>query len=153
MIRFVEGDIFESNAEALVNPVNTVGVMGKGLALEFKKRYPYNFALYVQACKASEVCIGKMHITTITNLVVGRRFIVNFPTKQVYWRNSRLIWIIEGLNALREFLIENKVKSVAIPALGAGLGGLKWEEVKFWILNTLNGLPDVDIMVYLPREE
>jgi O-acetyl-ADP-ribose deacetylase (regulator of RNase III) len=120
MITFTQGNLLEARAEALVNTVNTVGVMGKGIALMFKERFAENFHRYATACKTREVRTGKMFITEVHELD-GPRWIVNFPTKQ-HWRDdSRIEWIIEGLQDLRRFLIENKVKSIAIPPLGAGL--------------------------------
>jgi O-acetyl-ADP-ribose deacetylase (regulator of RNase III) len=122
MITFTQGNLLEARAEALVNTVNTVGVMGKGIALMFKERFDENFRRYAAACKAGEVRTGRMFVTEVNELD-GPRWIVNFPTKQ-HWRgDSRLEWISEGLEDLRRFLIENKVKSVAIPPLGTGNGG------------------------------
>ena len=146
MITFTKGDLFESQAEALVNPVNCVGVMGKGLALQFKQRFPENFKLYADFCKADRVRIGVMFVTEASNLTESR-WIINFPTK-LHWRDpSKLEWIESGLKDLRRFLIENKVQSVAIPALGAGLGGIDWKDVRRLIECELAGL-EAEIMVY-----
>lgn len=112
----------DAQAEALVNAVNTVGVMGKGIVLMFKERFPKNMTEYSFTCKHGEVVTGKMFVTE-TNESSGPKWIINFPTKQ-HWRNpSRMEWVEEGLQDLRRFIVENKVKSVAIPALGAGNGG------------------------------
>src|SRR5690606_36901358 len=119
----------EAKAEALVNTVNTVGVMGKGIALMFKERFAENYRLYAAACKADEVVTGKMFVTEVRESE-GPRWIVNFPTKR-HWRSpSQIAWIIEGLHDLRRFVIENKVISIAIPPLGAGNGGLPWASVR-----------------------
>lgn len=148
MITFTQGNLLEARAEALVNTVNTVGVMGKGIALMFKERFGENFRRYAAACKAGEVRTGKMFITEVNELG-GPRWIVNFPTKQ-HWRgNSRMEWITEGLQDLRRFLVENEVKSIAIPPLGAGNGGLEWAEVRPHIETALAGL-ETEIVVFEP---
>jgi len=151
MITFTHGNLLEARAEALVNTVNTVGVMGKGIALMFKERFAENFRRYAAACKVKEVRTGKMFITDVHELD-GPRWIVNFPTKQ-HWRgDSKIEWIIEGLLDLRRFLIENKVKSIAIPPLGAGAGGLDWAEVRPKIEEALKGL-DTEIIVFEPTQK
>ena len=151
MIRFTQGNLLEANTEVLVNTVNTVGVMGKGIALMFKERFADNFRRYAAACKAKEVCTGKMFVTEVRELD-GPRWIVNFPTKQ-HWRgDSKMEWITEGLQDLRRFLIDNKVKSIAIPPLGAGNGGLDWAEVRPHIEEALAGL-DTDIIVFEPTQK
>ena len=151
MITFTQGNLLEARAEALVNTVNTLGVMGKGIALMFKERFADNFRRYAAACKAKEVCTGKMFVTEVRELD-GPRWIVNFPTKQ-HWRgDSKMEWITEGLQDLRRFLIDNKVKSIAIPPLGAGNGGLDWAEVRPHIEEALAGL-DTDIIVFEPTQK
>ncbi|AKN94480.1 type II toxin-antitoxin system antitoxin DNA ADP-ribosyl glycohydrolase DarG [Xanthomonas oryzae] len=148
MITFTQGNLLESGAEALVNTVNTVGVMGKGIALMFKERFKENFLRYAAACKDNQVRIGKIFVTEVNELD-GPRWIINFPTKQ-HWRgDSRIEWITEGLQDLHRFLSENKVKSIAIPPLGAGNGGLDWAEVRPLIEEVLAGL-DTDILVFEP---
>jgi O-acetyl-ADP-ribose deacetylase (regulator of RNase III) len=148
MIKYTQGNLLEARAEALVNTVNTVGVMGKGIALMFKERFAENFRLYAAACKAKDVRTGKMFVTEVNELD-GPRWIVNFPTKQ-HWRgNSKMEWITEGLHDLRRFLIENNVKSIAIPPLGTGNGGLNWVEVRPRIEALLAGL-DTEILVFEP---
>lgn len=151
MIRFTQGNLLEANTEALVNTVNTVGVMGKGIALMFKERFAQNYRLYATACKAKEVETGKMHVTA-TNELDGPRWIVNFPTKR-HWRSpSQMEWIIEGLHDLRRFLLENDVKSVAVPPLGAGNGGLRWSEVREQIVEVLGDL-NADVLVFEPSKQ
>jgi len=151
MITFTQGNLLEARAEALVNTVNTVGVMGKGIALMFKDRFAENFRLYTAACKAKQVRIGKMFVTPVHELD-GPRWIVNFPTKQ-HWRGpSRIEWIAEGLQDLRHFLIEKQIKSIAVPPLGAGNGGLEWTEVRELIKTVLNDL-ETEVLVFEPTQQ
>ena len=148
MITFTQGNLLEARAEALVNTVNTVGIMGKGIALMFKKRFAENYRLYAAACKAKEVRTGRIFVTGVSELN-GPRWIVNFPTKQ-HWRYpSKMEWVTEGLKDLRRFLVENQVKSIAIPPLGAGNGGLYWTEVRKQIEAALGDL-ETEILVYEP---
>ena len=149
MITYKHDDIFNANAEALVNTVNCVGVMGRGIALQFKKRFPENFAEYEKACKQNEVVPGKMFVHS-TGSMINPRFVINFPTKR-HWRGtSRLEDIEAGLIALKNVIIQNNIKSIAIPPLGCGLGGLDWSIVKSKIELALNDLTDVEIMVFEP---
>ena len=134
MITFTQGNLLEARAEALVNTVNTVGVMGKGIALMFKERFADNMRLYAIACKAKQVQTGKMFVTEVHELD-GPRWIVNFPTKQHWKAPSQMAWVEEGLQDLRRFLIEKQVKSIAIPPLGAGNGGLEWTEVRLSLIH------------------
>jgi O-acetyl-ADP-ribose deacetylase (regulator of RNase III) len=151
MITFTQGNLLEARAEALVNTVNTVGVMGKGIALMFKERFAENFRRYAAACKAKEVQTGKMFVTQVHELD-GPRWIVNFPTKQHWRARSRMEWVVEGLQDLRRFLVEEQVKSVAIPPLGAGNGGLEWADVREQIERALGDL-DIDILVFEPTRQ
>jgi O-acetyl-ADP-ribose deacetylase (regulator of RNase III) len=152
MIKYIQGNLLEADVEALVNTVNTVGVMGKGIALMFKQRFKQNNAIYEKACKAKQVNTGKMFITG-TDELMGPKWIVNFPTKQ-HWRNpSQLEWIIEGLQDLKQFILKNHVKSIAIPPLGAGNGGLDWLIVKHHIEQALIDLTDVTILIYEPTSQ
>ena len=151
MITFTQGNLLEARAEALVNTVNTVGVMGKGIALMFKDRFAENFRLYAAACKAKQVQTGKMFVTEVHELD-GPRWIVNFPTKQHWRAPSQMAWVAEGLQDLRHFLIEHKVKSIAIPPLGAGNGGLEWSEVREQIEAALGDL-DTEILVFEPTRQ
>ena len=151
MITFTEGNLLEARAEALVNTVNTVGVMGKGIALMFKERFDDNYRQYAAACKAKHVQVGKMFVTPVHELG-GPRWIVNFPTKQ-HWRSpSRMEWVVDGLQDLRRFLVQEQVKSVAIPPLGAGNGGLDWALVRPQIEAALGDL-DIEIMVFEPTRQ
>lgn len=151
MITFTQGNLLDARVEALVNTVNTVGVMGKGIALMFKERFDENYRRYAAACKAKEVHTGKIFVTEVNELD-GPRWVINFPTKQ-HWRgNSRMEWITEGLQDLRRFLIDKGVKSVAIPPLGAGNGGLNWSEVRPQIEQALDGL-DTEILVFEPTQK
>ena len=151
MITFIQGNLLEARTEALVNTVNTVGVMGKGIALMFKERFAENFRRYAQACKSGEVRVGHMFITEVSELS-GPRWVVNFPTKK-HWRSpSKMEWITEGLQDLRRFLIEEKVASIAIPPLGAGNGGLDWTLVRPEIEAALSDL-DANILVFEPTQK
>lgn len=151
MITFTQGNLLEARAEALVNTVNTVGVMGKGIALMFRERFDENFRRYAAACKSKEVRIGKMFVTEVRELD-GPRWIVNFPTKQHWKGDSKIDWITDGLRDLRRFLIENEVKSVAVPPLGAGNGGLDWAEVRPRIEEALAGL-ETEVLVFEPTQK
>ena len=151
MIEFTTGNIFESDAEALVNAVNCVGVMGRGIALQFKNKYPENFKAYQQACKQEVLKPGKMFVFETGQLVLPR-WSINFPTKR-HWRGkSRIEDIESGLIDLVKVIQENNIRSIAIPPLGAGLGGLDWNEVRTRIEKALNHIENVKIFVYEPIE-
>jgi O-acetyl-ADP-ribose deacetylase (regulator of RNase III) len=152
MIHYTQGNLLEADVEALVNTVNTVGVMGKGIALMFKERFPHNMQAYARACKAGEVMTGKMFVTE-TGELMGPRWIVNFPTKQHWRAKSKMEWIEAGLKDLHAFIVEQQIKSIAIPPLGAGNGGLDWSQVKPKIEQALSDLSDVDIWVYEPTKK
>lgn len=152
MIRYTQGNLLDADVEALVNTVNTVGVMGKGIALMFKERFPHNMYAYAQACKAGEVQTGKMFVTQ-TGELMGPKWIVNFPTKQHWRAKSKMEWVEEGLEDLRRFISESQLKSIAIPPLGAGNGGLDWQAVKPKIEQALAELPDVDVWVFEPTSQ
>lgn len=148
MIRHTQGNLLDADCAALVNAVNTVGVMGKGIALQFRQRFGDNYRRYAAACRAGEVRTGRMFVTE-SNELMGPRWIVNFPTKQ-HWRDpSRLEWIVEGLQDLRRFIVANAVGSIALPALGAGNGGLDWPVVREQIALALSDL-DAEVVVYEP---
>ncbi len=150
MIIYKTGDIFKEEADAIVNTVNCVGVMGRGIALQFKKLFPENFKVYEAACKQKEVVPGKMFVYE-TGSLVGPKYVINFPTKR-HWRGaSRMEDIESGLQDLAEIIVKLHIKSIAIPPLGCGLGGLDWNEVRVLIENTLSRLPDVEIIVFEPK--
>jgi O-acetyl-ADP-ribose deacetylase (regulator of RNase III) len=150
MIEFTSGDILRSEAEALVNTVNCVGVMGRGIALQFKNAYPDNFKAYAAACQRGEVQPGRMFVFE-TGQLTPPRYIVNFPTKR-HWRGkSRMEDIDAGLTALAEVIRAKGIRSIAIPPLGSGLGGLDWAEVRPRIEAGLRPLADVQVFVYEPK--
>lgn len=152
MMRFTKGNLLDAEVEALVNTVNTVGVMGKGIALMFKERFPENYELYHAACKSDEVRVGRMFVTETSELS-GPRWIINFPTKQHWRRKTKLEWVTEGLKDLRRVIEERGISSIAIPPLGCGNGGLDWQDVRPYIENSLADLPDVDVVVYEPTSK
>ena len=148
-IDFRKDDIFEAGTDALVNTVNCVGAMGRGVALQFKKAYPANFKAYKAACDAEQVQPGHMFIHETGKLMP--RFIINFPTKR-HWRGkSRIEDIESGLVALTDAIKTYGIKSVAIPPLGAGLGGLEWDDVKPRIKSALQAIPDLHVMMFEPN--
>jgi O-acetyl-ADP-ribose deacetylase (regulator of RNase III) len=150
MLRFTTGNLLDSSAEALVNTVNTVGVMGKGIALQFKQAFPHNFNVYKQACNNGHLTTGKILAVKDRELLLGERLIINFPTKS-HWKSlSTYEYIESGLIALVAYLTENPVKSMAMPALGCGNGGLDWAKVKTMIEDHLSGL-ELSIWVYEPQ--
>jgi len=148
-MRFTEGNLLDARAEAVVNTVNTVGVMGKGIALMFKEKYPENFRAYAAACKAGEVRIGEMFVTSGVELD-GPRWIINFPTKENWWQPTKLEWVEQGLEALKAVIRAKHIRSVALPPLGCGNGGLKWNVVRSTIEAALGDLSDVEVVVYEP---
>lgn len=149
MIEFVKGDLFAVNAEALVNTVNCVGVMGRGIALQFKRAFPENFKAYAAACQRKEVQPGRMFVFA-TDTLTNPRFIINFPTKR-HWRGkSRMEDVEAGLAALVLEIREREIRSIAIPPLGAGLGGLAWPEVRANIERSLLNLSEVQVTVFEP---
>lgn len=150
-MKFTAGNILECKAEALVNTVNTVGVMGKGIALQFKERFTDNYLQYVAACKRGDVNIGKMFITP-TNSMGNPKWIINFPTKKHWKYKSSYEFITAGLDDLVIQLKERNIKSVAIPPLGAGQGGLDWQKVKVILIEKLSDL-DIDIIIYEPIDQ
>jgi O-acetyl-ADP-ribose deacetylase (regulator of RNase III) len=152
MIKYRSANLLDSEAQALVNTVNTVGVMGKGIALQFKNQYPNNYRLYAQACKSKEVQIGKLFVTEDTSLHGGNKVIVNFPTKTDWRKPSEYNYIEEGLRNLSKFILDNQIKSIAIPPLGAGHGGLEWEKVKSLMEKYLSDI-DCEVFIYQPNAQ
>lgn len=149
MITFREGNLLEAPVDALVNTVNTVGVMGKGIALMFKEAFPENFHAYEEACKRKEIKIGQMFVTVNPRLQ-GPRWLINFPTKKHWRQPSKLDWIKEGLKDLRRVIEEKNIQSIALPPLGCGHGGLDWGDVRPEIESALRLLESVDIVVFEP---
>ena len=151
MIHYLTGNLLESQAKAWVNTVNTVGVMGKGIALQFKNMFPNNFKVYVQACKANELQIGKLLVTEEETLLKGKKIIVNFPTK-THWRlPSEYTYIESGLVELVKLIKEREIESIAIPPLGSGNGGLDWNKVKLILEEHLRTL-ECEIYIYEPNK-
>src|ERR1035441_5305847 len=149
MLTFTEGNLLTADTEALVNTVNEVGVMGKGIALMFREAYPENNREYELACKRGEVRVGRVLVTE-NKAQWGAKWIINFPTKK-HWRNpSKLEWIRDGLKDLREAILEREIKSIAVPPLGCGNGGLEWRDVKSLIAESLGSLSSVDVKVFAP---
>ncbi len=148
MIEFKTGDIIAEEAEALVNAVNCVGVMGRGIALQFKKSFPENFEAYAAACKRNEVQPGQMFVFETGQLFPN--YIINFPTKR-HWRGkSRMEDIEAGLAALAQEIRERDIRSIAIPPLGSGLGGLDWSKVRLRIESMLREFDDLNVVVFEP---
>jgi O-acetyl-ADP-ribose deacetylase (regulator of RNase III) len=150
MIQFTSGNILHADVEALVNTVNCVGIMGRGIALQFKNAYPENFAAYARACKAEEVRPGRMFVYD-TGALTNPRYIINFPTKRHWKGKSRMEDIESGLEDLERVIRRKGISSIAIPPLGAGLGGLDWNEVRPRIEEAMASLDHVDVLVYEPN--
>lgn len=149
MIEITQGNILKADAEALVNTVNTVGHMGKGIALQFKKAFPANYDAYRKVCDAKKLQPGKMFVYE-TSSMLNPKYIINFPTKR-HWRGkSRMSDIEAGLKALVEEVRERDIQSIAIPPLGCGLGGLSWNEVKPRIEDAFAELPEVKVFLFEP---
>jgi len=151
MLEYAEGDLLEADAEALVNTINCVGYMGKGIALQFKHFFPENFKVYKKACKAGNIYPGHVFIFE-TGYFQNPKFIINFPTKR-HWRDrSRLGDIELGLRSLVKEIKRLRIKSIAIPPLGCGLGGLDWKEVKLLITRAFAELDEVHILLFEPGQ-
>lgn len=151
MIQYVKGNLLESKADALVNTVNTVGVMGKGIALQFREAFPKNYRVYKDVCHKKEFHIGELLIVEDSNLILGHKLIVNFPTKTHWKLPSEYSYIAQGLTALRREIIGRQIRSIAIPPLGSHNGGLDWLRIKQMIEATLADL-NCDIMLYEPSD-
>jgi O-acetyl-ADP-ribose deacetylase (regulator of RNase III) len=150
MIQKSSGNILEADAEALVNTVNCVGVMGRGVALQFKRAYPENFRAYEQACAANDVRPGRMFIFA-TGRMVNPRYVINFPTKRHWKAKSRIADIDVGLQALVAEVTRLGIKSIALPPLGCGNGGLDWAEVEPKIKDAFAASPEVTVLLYAPQ--
>lgn len=150
MIESTQGNLLEADAEALVNTVNCVGVMGKGVALQFKQAFPDNFTHYAKVCKEGRMRIGRMLVFE-TGTMVNPKYIINFPTKRHWKGKSRMEDIEAGLVDLIAQVRRLNIRSIAIPPLGAGLGGLDWLEVKARIEAAFAELPDVRVLLFEPQ--
>ena len=150
MLSIVSGDMLKAEAEALVNTVNTVGVMGKGIALQFKEAFPHNNKVYINACKNKQLEPGKLLAVWDNNMLLGKKLIINFPTK-THWRYpSKYEYVEKGLVALVELIKKDGIQSIALPPLGCGNGGLEWPRVKEMISKYLGHLP-IEITVFEPN--
>ena len=149
MIAYTKGDIFRQNAEALVNPVNCVGIMGKGLALKFKIAYPSNFNQYLTACRNAAISPSRPLVHT-RPAGSTPRYIINLATKR-HWRDSSILSDLDkAIKALARTIALYQISSIAIPAIGSGLGGLNWEEVKPLIDRYLSDIPSTKVTVLNP---
>lgn len=149
MIESASGDLLAAPVDALVNTVNCEGVMGKGIALQFKQAWPAMFKAYRAACKAGEVVPGRMHVWE-TGLLHGPRFIINFPTKRHWREGSRLEDIDAGLVDLVAQVRALGIRSIAVPPLGAGNGGLDWAVVRARVVAAVEGVPEVRVVLFEP---
>ncbi len=149
MIEFVKGNLFDAEVDALVNTVNTVGVMGKGIALQFSREYPEIMKPYEDACKSGELQVGSVFTVALKTLT-GPKYVINFPTKKHWKGDSKLEYIQTGLASLRSEIERLNIKSIAVPPLGCGLGGLGWSQVKNEIETVLKSLLNVRILVFEP---
>jgi O-acetyl-ADP-ribose deacetylase (regulator of RNase III) len=151
MLEYKTGDILTEDSEALVNTVNCVGIMGRGIALQFKNTFPENFRSYAAACERNEVQPGRMYVFD-TGRLTNPRYIINFPTKR-HWRGkSRMEDIERGLAALAEEIRSRRIRSIAIPPLGSGLGGLDWSEVRPRIEATLKEFTELRAVIFEPSD-
>lgn len=151
MIKYITGNLFESKTEALVNTVNTLGIMGKGIALQFKKLFPNNFKVYKDLCDKKEFQIGNLLIIKDQNVITGEKTIINFPTKKHWKSPSEYEFIEKGLDELIKAINQKNIKSIALPPLGSGNGGLQWYKVKEIINNKLSDIQNCEIIVYEPN--
>ena len=150
MIQLTEGNLLRAPAEALVNTVNTEGVMGKGIALQFRQAYPGMFKAYVDACKVGRVQLGQMDVHDLGGLAEGPRWIINFPTKGHWRARSRLVDIDAGLEDLIATVRRLGLRSIAVPPLGCGHGGLDWAQVRPRIVQAFAAVPEVTLLLYAP---
>jgi len=151
MIKTVQGDLLKANAEALVNTVNCVGIMGRGIAAQFKKAFPQNYKAYKKVCDNKELHTGKMFVFKLSDdLYSSQKYVINFPTKRHWKGKSRIEDIELGLKALVNDVTKLGLSSIAIPPLGCGLGGLKWSQVREMIEVAFSGIPEVEVLLYEP---
>jgi O-acetyl-ADP-ribose deacetylase (regulator of RNase III) len=150
MIQYKTGNLLKAEAEALVNTVNCVGVMGRGIALQFQKAYPDNFEIYKKLCNSKQMQVGKVFVFD-RNSYINPKYIINFPTKK-HWRGkSKIEDIQKGLQSLIEEIQQRHIRSIAIPPLGCGLGGLRWEQVRPLIEKAFESLPQVEVQLFEPK--
>lgn len=149
MIERTTGDILAADAEALVNTVNCVGVMGRGVALQFRKAFPENYAAYKAVCERKALRPGRMFVFEAGQLT-NPRYVINFPTKDHWKGKSRLKDIESGLVALVNEVRRLGIRSIAVPPLGCGLGGLDWSDVRPRIEQAFAALPEVEVLLYEP---
>ncbi len=149
-ITYLRANIFNSPVQALVNPINCQGVMGKGLALQFRKRFPRMYEHYCHDCRSVRVRPGTIHVFANQPHGTPRR-ILNFPTKDNWRQPSRLEYIQTGLDHLTTLCTPLQIESIAIPPLGCGLGGLRWSDVQPLIDRAARSLPNVQFEIYKPR--
>jgi len=152
MIEFRKGDILNADVEALVNTVNTEGVMGKGIALEFKEAFPKNYEIYREACYNGKVRVGEM-LVYATDKITFPHYIINFPTKKEWKKPSKIEYIENGLKDLVNVIQDNKIKSIAIPPLGCGNGKLNWNEVKLLIVDAISQINGLKTVIFEPSQE
>ena len=154
-LTFKTGDMFEERAEAIVNTVNCVGVMGKGVALEFKRRWPDNFKAYKRLCDKHDLRPGKVYIHENTGMfhADGRKFLINFPTKDHWRAKSKIEFIGKGLEDFVAQIQQLRIRSVVLPPLGCGNGGLDWDDVKPLIAEKLSPISNIDFIVFAPDGE
>jgi O-acetyl-ADP-ribose deacetylase (regulator of RNase III) len=152
MIRYTQGNLLGAPVDALVNTVNEVGVMGKGIALQFRDAFPESAREYEEAAKAGRVRVGHVFVTTNRSLLKPH-WIIHFPTKKHWRQPSQLAWVREGLKDLVRVVRLEKIGSIALPPLGCGNGGLQWSMVRREIEAALSDLPGVDITVFEPTSE
>lgn len=149
MITIKSGDILCANVEAVVNTVNCVGIMGKGIALQFKFKYPDNFSFYKKVCDSGKMIVGKVLVFK-REATENPKYIINFPTKRHWKGKSKIEDIVKGLDSLIKVVKEENIKSIAIPALGSGLGGLDWSLVKPIVIDAFSDLEGVDVQLFEP---
>lgn len=150
MIGFIRGDILQAKTQAIVNPVNTVGVMGKGLALAFKNKYPDMYETYKHMCIDKKLIVGTLYIYSTGDIPA---FVINLPTKTEFKLPSRLDYIEQGVYKLAQYIRHRNIQSITIPALGCGCGKLQWKDVQEILISILQPLTNVDIQIILPYKE
>jgi O-acetyl-ADP-ribose deacetylase (regulator of RNase III) len=151
MLVFKSGNIMDSKCFALVNTVNTVGVMGKGIALQFKNEFPHNFEVYHKSCIGQKFKIGKLLLVKDASLLMGERLIINLPTKTNWRFGAEYTYIEQGLISLAQLIEAKQIESIAIQALGCGNGGLNWDKVRLLIIQNL-GAQNSLIEIYEPSD-